>query len=119
MNLMDDLEKAWDEAVVSNNFRKGDVVVYKENGGITAFTVNSPFVVGGPSTFRVHSRATVEVGGDVLAVIAEYKDYPGYGRLIFTRSNSEEGVWLDEEDSRCTLDDLQNIRAVRDEGEYL
>ena len=51
--------------------------------------------------------------------IAEYKDYPGLGRHVFTRSGSAESVWEDDEGSRCTLDDLQNIRAVKDEGEYL
>lgn len=119
MNLIEDLEKAWEEAEPTSEFQSGDVVILKDVRDITVFTVESPFIVSGPSTFRRHSKAPVVVGGDVFALIAEYEDDPKYGRHIFTRSPWKEGVWVDEEGAECTLDELQNIRAAKDEGEYL
>lgn len=120
MSLIEDLEKAWEEAEKIEKCQAGDILI--SHDGLSRFNVYTAevnFAVGNIDTIRRYKKAPVVVDDDVIALIAEYKDYPGLGRHVFTRSGSAESVWEDEEGSRCTLDDLQNIRAVKDEGEYL
>ena len=120
MSILDDLEEAWREAEEIKEYRKGDVMISKiADETFNVYTTQSSAKVVDPSTTRRYGRARIVIDGDVFALAAEYRDDPGYGRHVFTRYAPSEGIWIDDEGSEVTLDELQKIRALRDEGEYL
>lgn len=120
MSILDDLEEAWREAEEIEEYKDGDILITKLGDAMfNVYTAMGTYSVADPSATRRHQRAQVAVDGDVFALAAEYRDDPDYGRHVFTRSSHMEGVWVDEEGSACTLNELQKIRPLKDEGEYL
>lgn len=120
MNILDDLEEAWQEAEEIEEYREGDILITKLGDEIfNVFTTTHGSRVADPSITRRYKRARIVVDDDVLALAAEYRDDPGYGRHVFTRSAHADVIWVDEEGSECRLDELQKIRSLKDEGEYL
>lgn len=119
-SILDDLEEAWQKAEKIDVYRPGDVLITKLAGDVfNVFTATISYTNVDPNLTRRYQRAPVVVEDDVIALIAEYRDDPGYGRHVFARSSHLEGIWVDEEGSQCTLVELQKIRPLKDEGEYL
>lgn len=123
-DLMYDLAVKWSEGDKVDTLNIGDTVIVN-NPKVPSFTVmevSTQFLKDGLTEYhdvRRIRRAPVEIGEDVFAIIAEFKAEPEYGRWMFQRTDWDEDMWINLESTAVTLNDLTNIRAVKDEGEFL
>lgn len=114
-DIMHELAEKWEASEVVEYIKGGDIFITRS--GVNAYIVGKCGRYEEVSdNVRVYQRAPVPVPGDVFAIIAEFKDYPGHGRWMFQRSDWDDNVWINLESTTVTLDELTNIRVVKDQG---
>lgn len=120
MDLMEELDKAWNEAEIVDVINKGDTAIirFEENDyTISVFKVTSK--INENTEIRRYKKAEVVVPDDAVAVIAELSWQSWAGRQVFLRSGGDKNLWVSETQEEVTLENLKDIRVIKDEGEFL
>lgn len=116
-----DLQDAWADAEKVTELKKGDHFISEETDSMYRVAIASADMGLDQYNTRIRrlKHAPVVIDRNVRAIIAEYRDDPKAGRVVFVRSSWSQDVWVSEDDNEVEPSELTNIRAVKDEGEYL
>lgn len=116
--MIEELIKRWEQAEAVDEIRKGDEYIQWTRNNITVGISSRDFLSEHTSA-RLVKRREPKVPDDVLAIKAGIKDMPYLERRVFIRAAPGDEVWYDWEEDGYSLDELEDIRAMAEVGDFL
>lgn len=116
--MYDEMIKKWESAEVVDEIRKGDEYILWDKTAISVAIASRDFPAD-RSNARLAKRRVPKVPDDVLAIKAGIKDMPYLERRVFIRAAPGDEVWYDCEEDGYSLDELEDIRAMAEVGDFL
>lgn len=118
--MIEELIKRWEQAEVVDEIRKGDEYIMWDRSMFTVGTAVKDFIVPCWSeSTRLISRRVPRVPDDVLVIMAVVVGEEGMGRRALVRVNDGDELWYTSEDDGYRLEELSDIRAMVETGEFL
>lgn len=116
--MFDEMIKKWESAEVVDEIRKGDEYILWDKTTISVTIARNDFL-SERSNARLVKRREPEVPDDVLAIKAVVSDEKDLGRQVLVRANDGDTIWYTAGDDGYHLDELEDIRAMAEVGDFL
>ena len=116
--MIEELIKRWEQAEAVDEIRKGDEYILWDKTTISVTIARNDFP-SERSNARLVKRREPKVPDDVLAIMALVSEDKGYGRRVLIRVNDGNELWYTSEEDGYRLDELEDIRAMAEVGDFL
>lgn len=116
--MYDEMIKKWESAEVVDEIRKGDEYILWDKTAISVAIASRDFP-SDRSNARLVKRREPKVPDDVLAIKAVVSDEKALGRQVLIRVNDGDEIWYTAEEDGYSLDELEDIRAMAEVGDFL
>lgn len=116
--MFDEMIAKWESAEVVDEIRKGDEYILWDKTAISVAIARNDFLAD-RSNARLVKRREPKVPDDVLAIMALVSEDKGYGRRVLIRVNDGNEIWYTSEEDGYRLDELEDIRAMAEVGDFL
>lgn len=117
-DMYDEMIEKWESAEVVDVIRKGDEYILWDKTAISVGIARNDFL-SDRSNARLVKRREPKVPDDVLAIKAVVFDEKALGRQVLIRVNDGDEIWYTAEEDGYRLDELEDIRAMAEVGDFL
>lgn len=116
--MIEELIKRWEQAEAVDEIRKGDEYILWDKTVITVAIARNDFL-SERSNARLVKRREPKVPDDVLVIMAVVVGEESHGRRALIRVDPGDEIWYTSEEDGYRLEELSDIRAMAEVGDFL